>query len=296
MKRPRISIVTPSYHHAPYIEWTVRSVLAQRYADLEYIVMDGGSTDQTCAILAPYRQHFAHFVSAKDGGQADAIARGFERSTGDIMGYLNSDDMLAPDALHYVADYFHAHPHVDALYSHRCIVTAQNRVAGYWILPEHNNELIQRCDLIPQETCFWRRRLYERAGSIDASYRFAMDYDLFVRFMKHGVMVRVPRVLGAFRVHDESKTIRLLATLGEEEKRRVLDKYNIHLAWRDRLWIAMVTSVLRWRSWRHVKARRLLPGSLPGVGYDFDDVWGGQLNDKRLPAIPAAAHTETVAA
>src|SRR5436305_7493616 len=98
MKLPRISIVTPSYNHADYIEWTVRSVLLQRYANLEYIVMDGGSKDATCEILAPYQNHFAHFVSQKDAGQADAIARGFQRCTGDIMAYLNSDDMLAPGA------------------------------------------------------------------------------------------------------------------------------------------------------------------------------------------------------
>src|SRR5437763_5239906 len=103
MRLPRISIVTPSYNHGDYIGWTVRSVLLQRYSDLEYVVMDGGSKDATCAILAPYRPYFAHFVSQRDRGQADAIARGFEHTTGDIMGYLNSDDMLAPDALHFVA-------------------------------------------------------------------------------------------------------------------------------------------------------------------------------------------------
>ena len=296
MKRPRISIVTPSYNHGDYIAWTVRSVLLQRYSNLEYIVMDGGSTDATCAAVAPYRPYLTHFQSAKDHGQADAIARGFERTSGDIMGYLNSDDMLAPDALHFVADYFDAHPDVDAIYSHRCMVTATNRVVGYWILPPHDDYLIRRYDLIPQETCFWRRRLFEKAGNIDASYRFAMDYDLFVRFMNLGVMKRVDRVLGAFRYHDQSKTMRLLATLGEEEKKRVHDQYAIHLSRADHLRIGLATRVLRLRSWWHIKTRRLLAGSLPGIGYDYDDVWGGQLNETRLPNIPVAGRPETAAA
>jgi glycosyltransferase involved in cell wall biosynthesis len=296
MRLPRISIVTPSYNHADYIEWTVRSVLLQRYANLEYVVMDGGSKDATREILEPYRPRFAHFVSEKDRGQADALARGFERTTGEIMGYLNSDDVLAPGALHFVADYFAAHPEVDALYSHRCMVNEQNLVIGYWILPPHDSHLIRRYDLIPQETCFWRRRLFERAGNIDASYRFAMDYDLFVRFMDHGVLARVNRVLGAFRVHVQSKTWLLLATLGEEEKRRVLDRYGIKISWLDRLRIAWATRALRWRSSWHAKTRRLLAGALPGVGYDYDDVWGGQLNVPRLPEVAAAARREPVAA
>jgi glycosyltransferase involved in cell wall biosynthesis len=296
MNLPRISIVTPSFNHGDYIAWTVRSVLLQRYSNLEYVVMDGGSTDATCRVLAPYRLHFAYFVSEKDRGQADALARGFDRCTGDIMGYLNSDDMLAPNALHFVAEYFQAHPNVDALYSHRCMVNAQNRVMGYWILPPHDNYLIQRFDLIPQETCFWRRRLFERAGNIDASYRFAMDYDLFVRFMSHGVMRRVNRILGAFRVHDESKTMRLLATLGEEEKRRVLDQYGFHMNWRDRLRIFLVTNALHWRSWWHRTRHLQLPGALPGIGYDYDDVWGGQLNEARLPILSTTRQPATAAA
>jgi glycosyltransferase involved in cell wall biosynthesis len=295
MKLPRISIVTPSYNHADYIAWTVRSVLLQRYSNLEYIVMDGGSKDATANILAPYRHYFTHFESQKDNGQADALARGFEHTTGEIMGYLNSDDMLAPGTLDFVADYFNTHPEVDALYSHRCLVNAQNRVVGYWILPRHDNYLIQRNDLIPQETCFWRRRLFEKAGNIDASYRFAMDYDLFVRFMKHGVLTRVNRVLGAFRFHNESKTMRLLATLGEEEKRRVQDQYGLSATWRDELRISLTTKMLRLQSWWHVKAKRFLPGSLPGIGYDYDDVWGGQLSERRLPLLPATGRREAAA-
>src|SRR5690242_3525666 len=117
MPLPRITLVTPSYNQARYIGWTVRSVLLQDYPDLEYIVMDGGSDDGTMQVLAPYADRFAHLSHAPDKGQGDALYRGFERSTGEIMAYLNSDDMLAPGALAFVAEFFAARPDVDVVYS-----------------------------------------------------------------------------------------------------------------------------------------------------------------------------------
>ena len=103
---PSISIVTPSFQHGRFLEWTIRSVMLQDFPKLEYVVMDGGSTDQTAEILARYRRFFTHVESAKDGGQADAVARGFAHTSGEIMAYLNSDDMLAPGALEFVAPDF----------------------------------------------------------------------------------------------------------------------------------------------------------------------------------------------
>ena len=285
MNAPRISIVTPSYNQAQYIGWTVRSVLMQRYPNLEYILMDGGSNDGTQDVLAPYRSQFAHYVSEKDKGQADAVARGFEKCTGEIMAYLNSDDMLAPDALQFVADYFRYHPNVDAIYSHRCTVVEDNRVASYWILPRHSNYLMSRWDLIPQETCFWRRSLFERGGNIDPSFRFALDYDLFLRYMRVGRFVRVNRFLGAFRYHLTAKTATLLAQVGQEEIRRVRDKHGLKIH-RDESMLGGVFSLLVQRAGaRHVALRRNKPGALAGKGYDYDEVWGGLLNETRLPVI-----------
>ena len=132
MDWPKISIVTPSYNQGEFIERTVRSVLLQRYPDLEYIVMDGGSTDDTLDRIAPYQEQFSYFVSEPDKGQADAIANGFARSSGEIMAYLNSDDLLAPDALHFVANFFRDNPKIDWIYSHRCTVDDEDR--GHMVL------------------------------------------------------------------------------------------------------------------------------------------------------------------
>src|SRR5260370_22921369 len=112
-----ISIVTPSFNQGAFIERTVRSVFGQRYPKLQYILMDGGSTDNTLEVLQPYRRHFYYFHSGADKGQADAIASGFDQASGEILAYLNSDDLLAPGTLHFVVDYFDQHPHINFIYS-----------------------------------------------------------------------------------------------------------------------------------------------------------------------------------
>ena len=278
MKSPKISIVTPSMNQGPFIEWTVRSVLGQDYPSVEYVVMDGGSTDGTLERLAPYSHRFHALESAPDGGQADALARGFERTTGDVMAYLNSDDVLAPGTLRFVAKFFEEHPFVDALYSHRCRMDESGTVRGYWILPPHLDLLMLRWDLIPQETCFWRRRLFERAGPIDRSLHFALDYDLFVRFMNHGRLARANRFLGAFREHGGAKTTLIERTVGTREVDRIRDRYVIEVGrYGDHFGDWFLRGVRR-AGRRHAAARTALPGALPGTGYSYDDVWGGRLS------------------
>lgn len=277
MKYSKISVITPSFNQGEFIERTVRSVLCQRYPNLEYILMDGGSTDSTSQVLEAYRSQFAHFVSARDGGQADAIGSGFERSSGEIMAYLNSDDVLAPGALHFVNEFFRKNQRVDFIYSHRVAIDKTDKVIWYWGLPRHVTYLMRRLDFIPQETCFWRRRLYEKAGNIDRSFTFAMDYDLFVRFMAIGRFRRVDRILAAFRVHDSSKTSTGLEAVGKAEFQKVWQKNKI-------TWRSVDPLILQWfielpAEFGRIFAasKRFVPGSFPGIGYDFDEVWGGLL-------------------
>lgn len=289
MPLPRISIVTPSYNQAPYIGWTARSVLLQRYPNLEYIVMDGGSNDGTMDVLAPYADRIAHLQSKRDKGQADAIHQGFERSTGEIMAYLNSDDMLAPGALHYVADLFARRPEVDAVYSHRVTVDGKNRVIWYWMLPEHSDWYMSRWDLIPQETCFWRRRLFDECGNVDASLRFAIDYDLFIRYMARGKFVRADRFLGVFREHELAKTSQLLETVGAAEVRGVWERYGLKARPMDPFTSARFYHGAVRHGGKFAAKAGKRPGALPGVGYDYDLVWGGLLNDSKLPPMNADA-------
>jgi glycosyltransferase involved in cell wall biosynthesis len=248
--------------------------------------MDGGSTDGTMELLGPYHHRFAHLISERDKGQSEAIRKGLDLSTGDILAYLNSDDMLAPGALHFVARYFADNPELDAIYSHRCIVDFENTVTGYWILPPHSNYLMSRWDLIPQETCFWRRRLLEKYGTVDEAFVFAMDYDLFVRYMRHGRFKRVNRFLGAFRNHDQSKTSTLMATVGQQEIRQVWQAYGLTPNALERRIGKVFSSRVRFAGRFFAKRGYVLPGNLRGVGYNYDEVWAELLNQSGLPSRP----------
>jgi glycosyltransferase involved in cell wall biosynthesis len=214
---PSMSIVTPSYHQGPFIGRTVASVLAQDYTHFDYLVCDGASTDSTPAVLSRFADPRMRVLSEPDDGQADAIRKGFDQTGGEIVGWLNSDDILLPGTLAFVARFFADHPRVDALYSHRIFIDENDRLTKFWILPPHSDYCMRRWDYIPQETCFWRREAMDRAGGIDPSFQFAMDYDLFERMMRCCRFRRIHRFLAAFREHPDAKTTTLYDTLGSEE-------------------------------------------------------------------------------
>ena len=225
---PPISIVTPSFNQARFLPHTLRSVLDQGYAALEYVVQDGGSADGTRDVLEQFRSRLHHAESRQDLGQAHALNLGFSRTSGELMAYLNSDDLLLPGSLDYVAQYFAAHPKVDVVYGHRVLIDERGREIGRWILPPHRDEHLYYADYVPQETLFWRRRIWEQAGGqVDQSFSFAIDWELLFRFLEAGArIVRLPRFLGAFRVHDAQKTSRQLASIGAYEMDRLRHRYH----------------------------------------------------------------------
>jgi len=220
---PTIALVTPSYQQGAYLARTIDSVLTQGYPNLEYVIQDGGSTDATPAILDQYRARLTHVAAQRDAGQADAINRGFRQTTGEIMAWLNSDDCLLPGALATVGDFFAAHPEVDVVYGHRIQINQADQEVGRWVLPPHDDQVLAWADYIPQETLFWRRRLWEKVGGcVDTSYQFALDWELLLRFRQAGAnFVRLPRFLAAFRVHDEQKTSNQLHLTGYHEMQRL---------------------------------------------------------------------------
>lgn len=219
---PVISIVTPSFNQGHVLEATLRSVLDQGYPALQYVVQDGGSTDASVAILERYSARLFAWESARDGGQSAAINRGLRRTTGEIMAYLNSDDILLPGSLAYVADFFSRHPDVDVVYGHRVLIDDTGAEVGRWVLPPHDDRVIAFADFIPQETMFWRRRAWEAVGGIDESFRFAMDWDLILRFRDAGMTFRrLPRFLGAFRVWPDQKSVSWWLPVGRRETERL---------------------------------------------------------------------------
>lgn len=205
---PSLTLVTPSFQQGRFLARAIRSVLDQRYPTLEYVVQDGGSDDGSVEVLQAFGGGLTRWESAPDDGQANAINRGFAGTSGELMAFLNSDDLLLPGSLAYVGRYFAAHPEVDAIYGHRLLVDERGRKLGSWILPPHDDETLRLIDFVPQESLFWRRSLWERCGGyIDEEFEFAVDWELLLRFAEAGArMVRVPRFLAAFRVHEGQKT------------------------------------------------------------------------------------------
>lgn len=226
-RAPTIAIVTPSYQHARFLDRTIFSVVGQHYPALEYVVQDGGSSDGTLDVLRRFDRLLTRWASEQDKGQADAINRGFRHTTGDIMAWLNSDDLLLPGSLAYIARFFVEHPDVDVVYGHRVMIDENDGQIGDWTLPQHDDEVLTLIDFIPQETLFWRRRLWEAVGGlVDPSFGYALDWDLLLRFRDAGAtMVRLPRYLGAFRVHDEQKTTASHA-MGLDECRRLRQRVH----------------------------------------------------------------------
>jgi hypothetical protein len=220
---PTISIVTPSYNYGDFLERTIRSVLDQGYPALEYIVRDGGSKDGTREILERYAPRLTNWACEPDEGQANAINLGMAHASGEIMAYLNSDDLLLPGSLSYVASYFAKHPEVDVVYGHRVLIDDNDMEIGRWVLPRHDDALLDWVDFVPQETLFWRRGIWEAAGGqMDEEFRFALDWDLLLRFRDAGAnIVRIPRFLGAFRVHPAQKTNVQVEQLGNPEMNRL---------------------------------------------------------------------------
>jgi glycosyltransferase involved in cell wall biosynthesis len=223
-KAPRITVVTPSYNHARYLRATIDSVLAQRYPNLTYLVEDGGSTDGTLQLLESYGDQIA-WRSERDTGQASAINRGFARAESEIMAYLNSDDTLLPGTLAYVAQTFLAKPNVDIIYGHRIFIDRDGAEIGRWVLPPHDRKTLKWADYIPQETMFWRRRVWEKVGPIDESFHYALDWDFALRAQAAGFRFRrAPRFLACFRVHDGQKSTAMM-DIGTSEQRRLRESH-----------------------------------------------------------------------
>jgi glycosyl transferase family 2 len=217
---PSIAIVTPTLDQTLFVRRTIDSVMDQGYPKLRYRVQDGGSTDGTLAILESYGASL-EWESEADSGQADAINKGFSHIEGEIMAWLNSDDVYLPGTLAYVADFFRAHPQVDFIYGNRVFIDAADRDVGRYVLPPHDSEALKLTDFVPQETMFWRSRVWKAVGPIDTTFSYALDWDFILRAQQAGFLIRhVPRFLGCFRVHAAQKTT-AMHDIGQAEMQRL---------------------------------------------------------------------------
>ena len=213
---PKISVITPSFNQASFIEETVQSVLEQNYPNLEYLIMDGGSTDGTLDILKKYEGSL-RWISRKDRGQSDALNQGFRLATGEVLAFLNSDDRYERGALLRVGEFFADHPDVHwvtgkcrVIDSHgleiRRGVTAYK---NFW-LKFGNYKVLLILDYISQPATFWRRTVIEKIGLFDENEHLAMDYDYSLRVGQYFTLSLIDEYLAAFRVHPASKSTKIL--------------------------------------------------------------------------------------
>ena len=228
--RPTVSVVTPSFNQGRYIPSTIRSVVTQDYPDIEYLVMDAASTDNTLDVLKQSAAEFPRimrYVSEKDRGQAHALNKAVAQTSGKIVGWLNSDDTYEPGAVRTAAEFFERHPDVDLVYGNANFVDANDQFIAHCahVEPFSWHRLVNYTDFIVQPATFFTRRAFEAVGGADESLHYAMDYDLFLKMAAKFKVAYLPRVMANFKWFGENKS-----ALGGwdhlDETRRVTEPYG----------------------------------------------------------------------
>lgn len=206
---PKISIITPSFNQGNFLEDTILSVLDQNYPNLEYIIIDGGSADNSVDIIKKYENHLAYWISEPDKGQSDAINKGFHKSTGVILHWLNSDDQLIPGSLKEVSEYFNTNKDIDCVIGDLEVVGPNNEyLAIKKSIPFHFTTALYSACLVPQPATLFTRRAWEKTGDVDVSLAYQMDFEYFMRMANAGIKFGlIKKPLARFRLHTLSKTV-----------------------------------------------------------------------------------------
>lgn len=230
INNPKISIITPSYNQAQFLEATILSVLGQNYPNLEYIIMDGGSTDHSAEIIKKYEGQLHFWCSEKDSGQANAINSGFAKSSGDIMMWLNSDDLLMPNILQIVAEKFLENP--NKLYFGNCIHFKNDKnleTRGSDVIKNSSDIQLNEIDFIIQPSSFWSREIWVKTGILDENVHFGFDWEWFLRVEENFDLQPIADCVSMYRIHDDHKS----GTGGEKRQLELLEiykKYNLRLS------------------------------------------------------------------
>jgi glycosyltransferase involved in cell wall biosynthesis len=200
-----VSIVTPSYNQAPFLEQTIRSVLNQDYPSLEYIVVDGASTDASVDIIKKYSDRLAWWVSERDKGQGEAINKGLARAKGEIIAWINSDDYYLPNAISSAVNVFEQNPDVVLVYGDMLAVDQNGETTNVLRYKQYSLEDLLCFQIIGQPAVFFRRDIYEKVGGLDISFHFMLDHHLWIRIAEQGKILHVPQLWAAARYHPQAK-------------------------------------------------------------------------------------------
>jgi glycosyltransferase involved in cell wall biosynthesis len=258
MSVPSLSIITPSYNQGAYLEDTLRSVLNQRYPRLEYIVVDGGSTDDSVQIIRGYESELAYWVSERDDGQVEAINKGLQRATGDIVAFINSDDTYLPGAFQAVSDFFNRHPDCDWLCGDTVVFGEGHETKLVRArVPRSAAQCLSWAYQAPQPGMFWKRALLR--GGFNPRWRYCFDHEFYVRLLLAGHRCQhLPVPLATYRLHASSKTV-AEASRFDTEFDQIAEQYEPELRGSGRRWCAG-TRLLR-RSYVESQAGRVRNGA-----------------------------------
>jgi GT2 family glycosyltransferase len=254
-----VSIITPSFNQAAYLEQTITSVLNQDYPNIEYIVMDGGSTDASVEVIKKYANKLAYWVSEKDRGQADAINKGFARATGDIVAWLNSDDYYLVGTVSAAVKTFMEHPDVMLVYGNMLAVDGNGKTFNTLTYKQLTLEDLLCFQIIGQPAVFMRRSALQSAGGLDPIFHFMLDHHLWIRIAQQGKILHVDQTWAAARYHAEAKNRAQAAEFGRDAF-RILD-----FATHDKTFAPILARVSRRAraSANRVDSRYLLDGRQP---------------------------------
>ena len=214
-----LSVITPSYNQSAFLKQTMDSVLDQAISGMEYVVIDGGSTDGSVDLIRSYEDRLTGWVSEKDRGQADAVNKGAASTHGDVIGWLNSDDYYLPGALSKALDYLSAHPDVDAVYGDVISINGAGKMINVMRFDQYSAEDLMTFRVISQPGVFFRRSAWEKAGGLDLSYHFMLDHHLWLRMITRGKFVYLPEPLAAARFHEAAKNRAHTEDFGREAYR-----------------------------------------------------------------------------
>lgn len=219
---PTVSVVTPSYNQAAFLETTIRSVLEQDYSAVEYFVMDGASTDESVEVIKKYSDRLSEWVSEKDSGQGDAINKGLARANGEIFAWLNSDDYYLPGAISTAVKTFQQNPDAVLVYGNMLAVDENGQILNVLKYGQYSLEDLLCFQIIGQPAVFFRREAYIQAGGLDVAYHYMLDHHLWIRISQQGQLLYVPQAWAAARFHLQAKN-RSLAVEFPREAFRILD-------------------------------------------------------------------------
>jgi len=253
------SIITPSYNQAKYLEQTIQSVLTQDYKNIEYILIDGGSNDGSLDIIKKYQDKFAYWISEKDNGQADAINKGFEKATGDIVAWLNSDDYYLPETIAKVVKVFEANPDVVLVYGNMLAVDENGKTFNTLNYKQLTLEDLICFQIIGQPAVFFRSSALQKTNGLNLDFHFLLDHLFWIQLAQHGKMLHVDQTWSAARYHAEAKNRAKAAEFGKEAFHilSLVEQDNNLLTIFEKVKNRAVASAHR------VEARYLLDGGLP---------------------------------